>query len=207
MGSSTESAGARAPQRQRGKIRVAAIMSTAMELFTEKGYDATTMTEIAERSTTAIGSLYRFFPSKESLADALLFQFAQQSINRLAELELQAGKISMAELAKAFVAYRTELSSQRSNALSLVDARGTYDEKRLSFREALRSKVARVLRKAIPTLTPHQSYEKAVLLLHILRAIPVAMEEKPATRRGLRREVEALVLLFLRSAAKTSGKL
>ena len=37
----------------------------------EKGYDAATMTEIAARSGTAIGSLYRFFPSKESLSDAL----------------------------------------------------------------------------------------------------------------------------------------
>jgi AcrR family transcriptional regulator len=31
-------------------------------------YDQAKMTEIATRSNTAIGSLYRFFPSKEALA-------------------------------------------------------------------------------------------------------------------------------------------
>src|SRR6266700_1792371 len=63
---------ARAPKRQRGRLRVAAILQSAREVFMEKGYDAATMTEIAARSGTAIGSLYRFFPSKESLSDALL---------------------------------------------------------------------------------------------------------------------------------------
>jgi AcrR family transcriptional regulator len=41
-------------------------------LFAEKGYDAVTMTEVAARAGAPIGSLYQFFPSKETLADALL---------------------------------------------------------------------------------------------------------------------------------------
>ena len=36
------------------------------------------MTEIAARSNTAIGSLYRFFPTKEVLADALLDRYWEQ---------------------------------------------------------------------------------------------------------------------------------
>lgn len=205
MASSIESVGARAPQRQRGKLRVAAIMATATELFTEKGYDATTMTEVAERSSTAIGSLYRFFPSKESLADALLLQYAQQATSRLAELELHASKLSLRELAQALITYRTELLSERSFALSLVDARGGTDEKRLKFREALRNGIARILKKAIPPLSLPQAYAKAILLLHILKAVPLAMEEKPAARRMLQGEIEALVLIFLRTAARPSG--
>ena len=62
---------ARAPQRPRGHRRVAAILAAGEAVFQERGYDATTMTEIATRSGTAFGSLYRFFPSKAALADAL----------------------------------------------------------------------------------------------------------------------------------------
>ena len=40
----------RAPQRQRGKLRVASLTAAAAALFVEKGYDATTMTEIAARA-------------------------------------------------------------------------------------------------------------------------------------------------------------
>ena len=54
--------------------------------FMEKGYDAATMTEIAARSGTAIGSLYRFFPSKESLSDALLLHYVEQMTEGLAAL-------------------------------------------------------------------------------------------------------------------------
>ncbi len=202
MGSSIQSVGAREPQRQRGKLRVAAIMKAGVELFMEKGYDAATMTEIGQRSDTAIGSLYRFFPSKESLADALLLQYAKQATSRLAELEMRSNKMPLSELAKALISFRTELLSERSFALALVDARGGSNEKRLQFREAMRSGVARILKKAIPGLTLPQAYAKAVLLLHILKAIPGAMEEKAATKRALQTEIEALILAFLRSSAK-----
>ncbi len=58
----TTAPAARAPKRQRGRLRVAAILEAGREVFTEKGYDAATMTEIAARSGTAIGSLYPLFP-------------------------------------------------------------------------------------------------------------------------------------------------
>ena len=63
------------PKRERGRTRVAAILDAGGAVFAEKGYDAATMTEIAARSNTAIGSLYRFFPTKEVLADALLDRY------------------------------------------------------------------------------------------------------------------------------------
>ncbi|WP_141262560.1 TetR/AcrR family transcriptional regulator, partial [Komagataeibacter diospyri] len=53
-----------APTRQRGRDRVEAILAAATTVFAEKSYETATMTEIAARSSTAIGSLYRFFPTK-----------------------------------------------------------------------------------------------------------------------------------------------
>ncbi|MEI9973109.1 MAG: helix-turn-helix domain-containing protein [Ignavibacteriota bacterium] len=60
------------PQRSNGKLRVAAILDAAATVIAEKGYESATMAEIAARSGTKIGSLYRFFPNKESLADTLV---------------------------------------------------------------------------------------------------------------------------------------
>jgi len=57
------------PQRSNGKLRVAAILEAAAAVIAEEGYEGATMAEIAARSGTKIGSLYRFFPNKESLAD------------------------------------------------------------------------------------------------------------------------------------------
>jgi AcrR family transcriptional regulator len=200
-----ESIGARSPKRQRGRLRVAAIMETAVAVFREKGYDAATMTEIAERSETATGSLYRFFPSKESLADALLLQYAMQVTSRLAELELQVSNMTLEGLADAFVEFMTALQSQRSFAIALVDARGGSAEKRTQFREALRNGIARIIRKAIPALTPSKSYAKAILLLHVLKEVPATLNERPATRRLVLEEVRQLVGIFLKSSAKAKA--
>src|ERR1700749_522595 len=53
------------PKRARGRARVEAILVAAGQVFAEQGYDRATMTEIAARSSTAIGSLYRLFPAQE----------------------------------------------------------------------------------------------------------------------------------------------
>jgi AcrR family transcriptional regulator len=202
MGNSPEMAGAVAPVRARGRLRVAAILDSTVELFIEKGYDATTMTEIAERSDTAIGSLYRWFPSKESIADALLLQYAKQATSRLAELELQAPRMNQAQLAEAFVAFMSDLLSQRRFALTLVEARGGSDENRSKFREALRNGVGRILKKSIPSISLPESYAKAVLLLHILKVLPAAMQERPATKRVVYAEVRQLIEVYLKSSAR-----
>src|SRR5260370_37756679 len=68
---------AREPQRDRGRLRVAALLKAAAAVFAEKGFDGATMTEVAARASTAIGSLYQFFPNKVALADAVLARFGE----------------------------------------------------------------------------------------------------------------------------------
>ena len=62
---STEAAIAKAPKRARGVRRVEELLDAGAVLFAEQGYDATTMTQIAQRAGASIGSLYQFFPSKD----------------------------------------------------------------------------------------------------------------------------------------------
>src|ERR1700728_3444148 len=65
------------PQQQRSSRRVAEYLDTAAGLFAEVGYEATTMTAIAERTGSSIGGLYRYFPDKPTLAVALHRQYSQ----------------------------------------------------------------------------------------------------------------------------------
>src|SRR3954469_16122969 len=58
------------------------ILEAAMELATEGGYDAVQMREVAERADVALGTLYRYFPSKVHLLVAAMgrtFQSLQES--------------------------------------------------------------------------------------------------------------------------------
>lgn len=51
--------------------RPAAILQAALECFTEKGFTATTIEEIRQRSGASIGSIYHHFGGKEGLAAEL----------------------------------------------------------------------------------------------------------------------------------------
>jgi AcrR family transcriptional regulator len=56
-----------APKTRRGEASRAAILSAALDLFQEHGYEATTMRAIAQRAGVSLGGSYHYFPSKEHL--------------------------------------------------------------------------------------------------------------------------------------------
>jgi AcrR family transcriptional regulator len=55
------------PKTKRGETSRAAIFGAALELFQERGYEATTMRAIAERAGVSLGSSYHYFATKEHL--------------------------------------------------------------------------------------------------------------------------------------------
>jgi AcrR family transcriptional regulator len=61
----------RQPQQKRGKQRVEKILLAAAEVFAEAGFAAATIQQIADRSNTAVGSIYQFFPDKLAIFNAL----------------------------------------------------------------------------------------------------------------------------------------
>jgi AcrR family transcriptional regulator len=196
------SAAAREPKRQRGRQRVAAILEAGREVFTEKGYDAATMTEIAARSGTAIGSLYRFFPSKESLADALFQHYTRRMTQGLAALAERAPDMTPEVLATALVDLMLTLQEERSFVIALTDARGVDPALKSQYREATRQGTAGIVRKVVPHLPQAKSEAMAILLLHVLRVVPRTAEEQdaPATHRAVLAEIRELIRLYLVSA-------
>ena len=54
------------------------ILDTAMRLFYEKGYEKTSITDIANAIGVAQGLCYRYFPSKEALFDTAIDQYAEE---------------------------------------------------------------------------------------------------------------------------------
>jgi AcrR family transcriptional regulator len=59
------------------------ILDTAIRLFYEKGYEKTSIADIAQAMNVAQGLCYRYFPSKEALFDTAIDQYAQVQADRM----------------------------------------------------------------------------------------------------------------------------
>jgi AcrR family transcriptional regulator len=55
------------------------ILGVALELFAERGYEATTMRDVAREAESSLGLAYRYFASKEQFALALYMRLAEES--------------------------------------------------------------------------------------------------------------------------------
>ena len=58
------------------EVRKQEIVDTALKLFGEKGYEKTSIADIAKAIGVAQGLCYRYFPSKEALFDSAIEQYA-----------------------------------------------------------------------------------------------------------------------------------
>ncbi len=73
----------RAPRwRRRKEDRPAEIIAAALESFTERGFAATRLDDIAARAGVTRGTLYLYFPSKEELFKAVIRQHIVPVIER-----------------------------------------------------------------------------------------------------------------------------
>lgn len=68
------------------------ILDAAMKVFYEKGYERTSITDIANTIGIAQGLCYRYFPSKEILFDSAIDRYAQILVDRLMPPEAGKGK-------------------------------------------------------------------------------------------------------------------
>jgi AcrR family transcriptional regulator len=181
------------PKRLRGHLRVAAILRTASALFAEQGYDAVTMTEIAARSNTAIGSLYRFFPTKEFLADALLKRYGERIDAELSALAQKAGSVPLDALADALVDHALAWAPDRAAALVLIEARAIVGAQRQKIRDQMRRRVGEIVAKVNPALPKAEAETKAAILRQLLKMTAANADDEAPVE-----EMRELVRLYLK---------
>ena len=59
------------------------ILETAMKLFAEKGYEKTSISDIAKEIGVAQGLCYRYFPSKDILFQTAVNEYANILVDKL----------------------------------------------------------------------------------------------------------------------------
>lgn len=67
------------------EIRKQEILDAAMRLFYERGFERTSISDIAQALRISQGLCYRYFDSKESLLGEAVDSYAQQQVDRMVE--------------------------------------------------------------------------------------------------------------------------
>jgi len=73
------------PRQERAKATVDAILTAAAQVLIAQGYENTTTARVADRAGVSIGSLYQYFPNKESLVAALIEHHADEIVATVEE--------------------------------------------------------------------------------------------------------------------------
>jgi AcrR family transcriptional regulator len=76
----------KAPAQRRSRQTVDAILQAAARVFAERGFARGTTNRIAERAGVSIGSLYEYFPNKESILVALVERYMDEGMTRIDRL-------------------------------------------------------------------------------------------------------------------------
>lgn len=71
------------PAQERSRQTVAAIITSTAHVLVRHGYEGTTTARVAERAGASIGSVYQYFPNKESLIGALVEQHALEILDTM----------------------------------------------------------------------------------------------------------------------------
>ena len=151
-----------APQQERAARTHQLFLDTAERLFVEVGYDAMTMTAVAERAGTSIGALYRWFPDKTAVAAALLARYAVEIEQHWSSL-IAAHTLTTAKFVESLIDRTREFSQRRPAYFILRDARIKVSRS-AAARKTLREAFVQAFQAKKPTL----SYEEALLIANVV---------------------------------------
>jgi AcrR family transcriptional regulator len=187
----------RKPQQSRAAARRSKFLDVAAHLIEELGYEAATMTAIAEIAGASVGTLYDYFPDKEAVASSLLAQYTEESDAHW-EATLAATRLRpKADLATIFVEGMLAFVRERPAYLSLLDAPVAYSRS-TAARQPLRRTFAHALEIVNPKIKPKHAVLSAKVVVEIIKAFLAVYKRTATKEKGpIAEEFKKLMRLYL----------
>ncbi len=187
----------RMPQQERGERRVAELLDAAAGVIAESGYEGATMSAIAERAGAPIGSLYQFFPNKQSITQALRSEYGKQFQVMLVPLEAQSKTLHLEALVDRLIDLTIGFVESHPAFIALLDA-PLSTRTPAAIRTVLRERVAALLRAIRPRLSHVTALRLAAVMLQIMKTLnQLYAEAPPGEKRAIVREFKVLLLCYL----------
>jgi AcrR family transcriptional regulator len=181
------------------KARRERILAATLQLAAKGGYEAVQMREVAERSEVALGTLYRYFPSKVHLLVSAMAEEVERLSVRLQKRQLIGD--SRAERV-AFVLERSTRSLQREPLLTeaMVRAMMAADVTVANEVRVVREGMAQLIVQAIRGQGPAQEHDEelAAILQDVWFARQIAWLGGRLEAEDVWRDIHVAIRLVLR---------
>ena len=161
------------------------------------------MAEIAARADARIGSLYRFFPSKEAVGDALMQRYAEILQAEYDAIHARAAVITAEELADALIDLFVKLHPQAQAVTAFLEFRSDWTVVRQRFRAQAFNGVRTALTVWAPDLDDNLADDVAAVVLNNMKTmVGMANKEAPSSL-GAPDELRLMNRLYLKAKLGT----
>ncbi|HLQ37812.1 MAG TPA: TetR/AcrR family transcriptional regulator [Planctomycetota bacterium] len=181
------------------------LLTAAVTEFAESGYEAATMNGIARRARSPIGSLYQFFPNKQSVARALRTRQIEDIQALWASLRDERASRSLDGFVNRFMELMTEFVRGHPAFVPLLDAPSSTIP--VGARDRLRQLLETLLSALDPGIGSPARTRCAEVILHLNKALMGLFARSAARDRAwIMAEYRVLLRGYLASHVAPRGK-
>lgn len=160
-------------QRQRREAAISAVLESACSLFGERGYQATSLEDIADRSGMTIRPIYHYFGNKEKLFLAVAEQMEQQLYSAMLEIEAGQQGAALGQYWETFMQFGRDRSFRQ---IVLVDAPVILGRERWADSPVVQQ-VIDILVPLFPSLLPETRHLIAQMVIAALTEVAMSLAE------------------------------
>ncbi len=195
------------PRQRRSAETVEAILTAAAHILEKEGFEAATTNRVAVEAGVSIGSLYQYFPNKESLVRALNDRHTKEILDllrkRFGELQEAPLKNSVRAIVQTMVEVHRVNPALHRVLVNVVPGIGGLAETRV-VEDAAAALLTQFLKARRAELRPLNFELSAFMLVHAVEALTHAVVlERPELLKGeaFVDEASRMILGYLRTSA------
>ena len=192
------------PVQRRAAVTVGAISEAAIQILLKQGVNRLTTTRVAERAGVSVGTLYQYYPNKQSLLLAVLADHLDHVTAAVEAACEQARHQPLSEMVRAVVEAFVDAKMERSDVSRALyqfatDVGGPALVKRVGQRS--RKALEAMLQTAPDIASPPDTFAVEMMFAAMAGATRYVLEAGASATmmRGLRQQLVVLCQAYMRA--------
>jgi AcrR family transcriptional regulator len=192
------------PVQSRAAVTVGAISEATIQILLKQGLNRLTTTRVADRAGVSVGTLYQYYPNKQSLLFAVLADHLDRVSAAVEAACKEAHHQPLDDMIKAVVEAFVDAKMERSDvSMALYQIAADVDGPALARRVGQRSRKAleAMLQTASDIASPPDKFAVEMMVAAMSGATRHVLEAgaSPAMIRGLRQHLVVLCQSYMRA--------